>query len=107
VFALPCVEAGGPDDVGALVARWREVGPVAVCATDEEGDHDLVPGVVTPPAVLLLGTERTGLSRALRDLADLTLRIPMAGSASSLNVAVAHGIVLHSLLAPGAPPPVA
>ena len=35
---------------------------------------------------------------ALRDLADATVAIPMAGSASSLNVAVAHGIVLHHLL---------
>jgi tRNA G18 (ribose-2'-O)-methylase SpoU len=50
------------------------------------------------PAVLLLGTERTGLSRGLRDLADVTLRVPMAGSASSLNVAVAHGIALHHLM---------
>ena len=48
--------------------------------------------------VLLLGSERTGLARALRDLADVTLAIPMVGSASSLNVAVAHGIVLHALM---------
>ena len=34
----------------------------------------------------------------LRDLADVTLRIPMSGQASSLNVAVAHGIVLHRLM---------
>ena len=32
---------------------------------------------VGPPS-LLLGTERTGLARALRDLADVTLAIPMA-----------------------------
>jgi len=38
------------------------------------------------------------LARGLRDLADITLRIPMAGSASSLNVAVAHGIALHALV---------
>ena len=50
------------------------------------------------PALLLLGSERTGLSAALRDLADATVAIPMSGSASSLNVAVAHGIVLHWLL---------
>jgi TrmH family RNA methyltransferase len=99
VFALPCVEASGPEDVAVLVARWRERAPVAVCATDEDGELDVAPGAVARPAVLLLGTERTGLSRGLRDLADVTLRIPMSGSASSLNVAVAHGIVLHTLLA--------
>jgi TrmH family RNA methyltransferase len=99
VFALPCAEAGGSEDIAALVARWRERAPVTVCATDEHGEVDLAPGAVRPPAVLLLGTERTGLSRGLRDLAEVTLRIPMAGSASSLNVAVAHGIALHALLA--------
>ena len=38
------------------------------------------------------------LARGLRELADITVRIPMAGTASSLNVAVAHGIVLHALM---------
>ena len=77
---------------------WRERAPVTVCATDEDGDVVVAPGAVTRPAMVLLGTERTGLARGLRDLADVTLRIPMTGTASSLNVAVAHGIVLHALL---------
>lgn len=98
VFSLPVVAAGGTEELSAWVARWRERAPVTVCATDEDGDVVVGPGAVARPAVLLLGTERTGLARGLRDLADVTLRIPMSGTASSLNVAVAHGIVLHSLI---------
>jgi tRNA G18 (ribose-2'-O)-methylase SpoU len=98
VFSLPVIEAGGADELATWLARWRERAAVAVCATDETGDVVVAPGAVTRPAVLLLGTERTGLARGLRDLADVTLRIPMTGTASSLNVAVAHGIVLHALL---------
>jgi tRNA G18 (ribose-2'-O)-methylase SpoU len=104
VFSIQVVEAGGADDVAAWLAAWRERlevgegGSVTVCATDESGDVVVAPGAVARPAVVLLGTERTGLARGLRDLADVTLRIPMTGTASSLNVAVAHGIVLHALL---------
>ena len=98
VFSLPVVAAGGAADLATWLARWRERATVTVCATDEEGEVVVVPGAVGRPAVVLLGTERTGLARGLRDLADVTLRIPMAGTASSLNVAVAHGIVLHTLI---------
>jgi TrmH family RNA methyltransferase len=100
VFAVPTAAADSHDELVGWLARWRERAAVTVCATDEHGDVDLAPGAVRPPALVLLGTERTGLARGLRDLADVTVRIPMAraGSASSLNVAVAHGIVLHAVL---------
>ncbi len=98
VFSLPVVAAGGADDLAGWLDRWRARAAVTVCATDETGAVDVVPGAVSRPSVVLLGTERTGLARGLRDLADVTLRIPMTGTASSLNVAVAHGIVLHALI---------
>lgn len=99
LFALPVVPLESNQQLIDWLAAWRTSAPVTVYATDEAGDVELRPGVaLTRPAVLLLGTERTGLARALRDLADVTLAIPMAGSASSLNVAVAHGIALHALL---------
>jgi tRNA G18 (ribose-2'-O)-methylase SpoU len=98
LFTVPTAAADSNDELIRWLAGWRERAAVTVCATDERGDVELAPGAVRPPALLLLGTERTGLSRGLRDLADVTLRIPMAGAASSLNVAVAHGIVLHGVL---------
>ena len=86
---------------------------MTVFATDEDGDIDMagleeLPALADTddldegttarrPSLLLLGTERSGLARGLRDLADVTVRVPMSGGASSLNVAVAHGIVLHAL----------
>lgn len=101
LFALPVVPVSGNDALRDWVAAWRAEAELTVYATDEEGDVALRPGVaLARPAVLLLGTERTGLARALRELADVTLAIPMAGggSATSLNVAVAHGIALHHLM---------
>jgi TrmH family RNA methyltransferase len=99
LFALPVVPVASNQELVDWVATWRADAPVVVYATDEHGDVELRPGAaLSRPAVLLLGSERAGLARALRDLADVTLAIPMSGSASSLNVAVAHGIALHALM---------
>ena len=99
LFALPVVPLASTQELVDWVAAWRADAGVTVYATDERGDVELRPGTaLARPAVLLLGTERNGLARALRDLADHTLAIPITGSASSLNVAVAHGIALHALM---------
>jgi tRNA G18 (ribose-2'-O)-methylase SpoU len=99
LFALPVVPVASNQALSDWVSDWRADAAVTVYATDERGDIELRPDTrLLRPAILLLGSERTGLAHALRDLADVTLAIPMAGSASSLNVAVAHGIVLHALM---------
>jgi tRNA G18 (ribose-2'-O)-methylase SpoU len=96
---VPAVQVDGPADLAAWLDGWRARSdrPVTVWAADESGEATLATADLRRPAILLLGTERTGLARGLRDLADATLRIEMAGTATSLNVAVAHGIALHAL----------
>jgi TrmH family RNA methyltransferase len=99
LFALPVVPLPSNDALVDWVGRWRAEADVTVYATDESGEIELRPGTeLHRPAVVLLGSERTGLARALRDLADVAVAISLVGSASSLNVAVAHGIVLHHLM---------
>lgn len=46
-------------------------------------------------AVVLVGSERHGLSEAARGLCDQLVRIPMAGATDSLNVSVATGLLLY------------
>lgn len=48
-------------------------------------------------AVLVVGNEANGVCQALRDAADLRIRIPMSGRIESLNVAVAGAILLYEL----------
>jgi TrmH family RNA methyltransferase len=100
VFVLPIASVPSHEALVDWLEGWRSTAPdVRAYATDERGELVLDGSArLARPALLLLGTERTGLSRSLRDLADVTVAIPMSGSASSLNVAVAHGIVLHALL---------
>ena len=50
------------------------------------------------PRLLLLGSERQGLSRAQSAACDTLLRLPMRGRSSSLNLAVAAGVMLYDML---------
>lgn len=54
----------------------------------------------TPPWVLLLGNEQKGLSEAQQRACDAVARLPMQGHASSLNLAVAAGILLFQYIKP-------
>jgi TrmH family RNA methyltransferase len=53
------------------------------------------------PAILLMGSERQGLSAEQAALCDSLIRLPMHGRVSSLNLAVATGIMLYEMLAKG------
>ena len=49
------------------------------------------------PAVILIGSERRGLSEQLKEACDFMVRIPMLGRSDSINAAVAAGILLYEL----------
>ena len=49
------------------------------------------------PWILLLGSEQKGLSMGQIEACDQTVSLPMHGRASSLNLAVAAGILLYAL----------
>ncbi len=96
LFALPVARAPGHREVAAWVAARRARGcPVVLVAADEHGDRDVFGFDLTEPVLLLIGNEGTGLSAAWRDLADVVVRIPMAGAASSLNAANAATVLLY------------
>lgn len=93
LFALPVVRVPGPRDVtGWLAAAGR---PVTVIGTDEHGEADLAECDLTGPVLLLVGNETAGLSTAWREACDCMARIPMTGTASSLNAASAATVALY------------
>jgi len=53
-----------------------------------------------PPAkvALVVGSEPAGVDPGILAIADQTLYIPMAGQKTSLNVAVAFGVAVYSLM---------
>ena len=96
LFALPVIRTEGHREVVAWVAAQRARGcPIVLVGTDERGDHEVFDFDFTQPALLLVGTEATGLSAAWRELCDVLVGIPMAGAASSLNAASAATAFLY------------
>lgn len=49
------------------------------------------------PLILLMGSERQGLTASQSDICDVMLRIPMQGRVTSLNLAIATGVMLYSI----------
>ncbi len=96
LFGVPTVRTPSPAAVLDWVGRHRTAGvPVQLVGTDERGDVDVFDADLTGPTLLLVGNETTGLSSAWREASDRMVRIPMAGSASSLNAANAASVVLY------------
>lgn len=62
----------------------------------DPGGRELRAGTVGTDAVLLFGTERGGLSDALRARATDRVRIPMREGVSSLNLATAVAVTLYA-----------
>ncbi|MEN3609528.1 RNA methyltransferase [Plantactinospora sp. ZYX-F-223] len=96
LFAIPVVRTGSHRDVLDWVTALRGRGlPVQVLGTDEAGEVEIAEHDLTGPTVLLVGNETSGLSAAWRQSCDRMLRIPIAGSASSLNAATAGTVALY------------
>ncbi len=99
LFARPVVQAASHADVLQWVATLRDqLGRCQLAGTDEHADMDLAARDFTGPTVLVVGNETHGLSRAYRDACDAVVRIPMTGSASSLNVSVAASIAIYEVV---------
>jgi TrmH family RNA methyltransferase len=80
-------------------ARWIREQGYHVCGTSAhaEADYRSVTGY-SRPLVLLFGSEREGLSAEQAAVCERMVSIPMHGKATSLNLAVAVGIMLYAVL---------
>lgn len=69
-----------------------------VVGTAGEAEQSLYDQDLTGPIVLVMGAEGRGMRRLTREHCDYLVRLPMAGSVSSLNVSVAAGVCLFEAL---------
>ncbi|UTV27530.1 23S rRNA (guanosine(2251)-2'-O)-methyltransferase RlmB [Photobacterium atrarenae] len=65
-----------------------------VVGTAGEATHDVYQSKLTGPLAIVMGAEGEGMRRLTRETCDDLIKIPMAGTVSSLNVSVATGICL-------------
>ena len=93
LFSIPVCHAG---DIATLQG-WATTNGLTTIATSAHAKHPFWQVQYRFPALLLLGSEGAGLPSGVLDSADLAVSIPMQGAASSLNLAVAAGIMLYEL----------
>ncbi|MCB0083874.1 MAG: RNA methyltransferase, partial [Caldilineaceae bacterium] len=92
-FALPIFEC----DSQAARAWCRQHG-ITILAATPQATALYTEVDMTGPVAVAVGTEQVGLSEAWLTQADQQLRLPMLGTANSLNVAVAATILLYDVV---------
>ncbi|MDD2091517.1 23S rRNA (guanosine(2251)-2'-O)-methyltransferase RlmB [Pseudomonas guariconensis] len=65
-----------------------------VVGTAGEAEQEIYQQDLTGPLVMIMGAEGKGMRRLTREHCDFLVKLPMAGSVSSLNVSVATGVCL-------------
>lgn len=68
---------------------------VWVIGTAGEATQDVFEMKFDGPLAIVMGAEGSGMRRLTRESCDDLVKIPMAGSVSSLNVSVATGVILY------------
>lgn len=91
VFAMPVYRASAEDFLG-----WARRSGGQIVATHLAGSVDYrTIDYAKKPTILLMGNEQGGLPEQLAKAADRLARIPQAGRADSLNLAVATAVMLY------------
>ena len=94
IFHVPLVRsADGPGLLRSMQAQG-----LRVVAADAQRGVDWGEGLWQGGVALILGNEARGISPDLRPLVDAWARLPIAGRAESLNVAVAGGVLMYAWL---------
>jgi len=99
LFALPIVRLAEDAALPRWVDEVRAAGlPLQVVASSAHATQVYYAADYHRPTVLLVGSERKGLPQPVRESADLQVRLPMSGRATSLNVAAATAALVYEIV---------
>lgn len=95
IFWLPVIQASFDEFID-----WAEQRNYQIYGTSAHDATDISEiAAYQTPAILLMGSEREGLTPRQRSACHQLIRLPMRGRATSLNLAVATGVCLYDMLA--------
>ena len=94
VFSIPLARTGAEAFIG-----WRKSAGGLLVGTHLKGsvDYRSIDYAAAGPVIVLMGNEQQGLPDDLAAACDRLVRIPQAGRADSLNLAVATGVMLYEV----------
>lgn len=93
IFNIPVITAETESVLSSLKQQR-----ISVVATAADAGQSLFDARLDGPIAFAFGNEAHGVSRPLRSRADSLLRIPIQGSAESLNVASAAAVCLYEAI---------
>ena len=93
LFTVPVIEASSTETIHYLRAQG-----IQIVAATPSAQKSFTETALTGPIAIAVGTEQLGLSQTWMQAADLTVRIPMHGTADSLNVATATTLLLYEVV---------
>jgi 23S rRNA (guanosine2251-2'-O)-methyltransferase len=82
----------------ARTLRELQDAGVWVVGTAGEAEQNIYECKLEGPMALVMGAEGKGMRRLTREHCDELIKLPMAGSVSSLNVSVATGVCLYEIV---------
>lgn len=91
------IEINQVSNVAAFLDEAKKSG-YWIVGTDDAGATELKNLGTVRPAVLIIGSENSGMRRLTAEKCDFIIRIPLAGKVSSLNASVAAGIILYEIM---------
>jgi TrmH family RNA methyltransferase len=78
-------------------ADWKKTSQVPVVGTSGKAELDYHVALYPETCILLMGSERQGLTENHLRLCDMIVKIPMIGRSDSLNLAVATAVILYEI----------
>ncbi len=93
LFAIPIVKTESPIEVQEWAAKQQE--SFAIIGLSENGNKNLWDYNLQKPTIVVIGNETWGLSKQWQEACTDVARIPMQGTASSLNAASSAAITLY------------
>ena len=94
IFSVPVARAADSDEFFAWAARHD----LAVVTTSARAEKSVWEARYPDPLVVMMGSEGPGLADADLRRGSIGVSIPMTGTAESLNLAVATGVVLFEVV---------
>jgi TrmH family RNA methyltransferase len=74
---------------------WARKENIQLIGTSAHGEVNYQTHIPQTPWILVLGNEQKGLSTVQTNVCDVAVSLPMKGRVSSLNLAVAAGVLLY------------
>lgn len=94
IFHIPVFYGG---DIAGMMQTVKRRG-FLLCASHLEGSSSIYEADLSGNTALIIGSEAEGISSETARMADLLVKIPMAGRAESLNASVAAGVMLFEAM---------